>query len=139
MGKSRYNWKNVNVNSGNALDVRLALESAFTAIDDSIAQRAIDECCFITFRGSGGGRFLNRDDISGRHLIILREDYFGREWDDSRLELLVPIILRVLAHYALNHKETDLTEKDSEKEREADKLKREWVKVWKKARGYDGK
>jgi len=139
MGKVRYNWNKANIKSGNAVDLKRALESAFTAIDDSIAQRAIDECCFITFRGSSGGRFVRHDEISGRHLIILREDYFSGAWADSRLEMVVPLILHELVHFALNHREADLAQKQSENQAEANKLNREWLNVWKKARGNHAK
>jgi hypothetical protein len=53
--------------------------------------------------------------------------------------MVVPLILHELAHFALNHREADLAQKQSENQAEAKKLNREWFNFWKKARGNDGK
>ena len=140
MEKKPYDLKDLKVycQAIHPIDLQKVFKSIFKAIPEPVPTSVIEDCVFICFRESGNGRFLHREDIDGRHIIILAEHLFE---NFINYEKIVSVIMHELAHYQLKHKQGDVDSgkmSHTEMEEKADELKDKWLEKWKKGGGING-
>ena len=106
-------------------DARRLVAKALSYVPADVADRIVDECCFVMPRAAAKGFVAPRQITDGRTIIGLSEVILGNERD----ALLT--VLHEVAHHYLGHKIgllEDITEEDDvRQEREANKQAEEWL------------
>jgi hypothetical protein len=111
--------------------IERTLRSALGVFDASKAESVIQECCFISYDKTKPARFINRERISGRHVIIILDDLLQDYWEKEKE--IVKILFDELAHYELDQKDEETSPRDVKKAHDLGKSRFEqWLKMPKK-------
>ena len=125
MKSKRYDVEKASIVSGFREQIEAALQSALKVFDDSKAESIFRECCFIGYDKEKPSRFIHRDSIGGKHVIIILDDLLEAAWEKEKD--IVRILFDELSHYELGQKNGEANEKDRKK---AHKLAESWFEEW---------